>query len=77
MARTSRKKVAKEVAPPVVGRQAPTGAWTPDQLLSAFQDRTAEKRLDALRLAGIIDAKGRITKLYRSWGNKVTRTPDA
>lgn len=73
MAGTSRKKAARSV----VGRQAPTGAWTPDQLLSAFQDRTAEKRVEALKLAGIIDANGQITKLYRSWGNKVTRTPDA
>jgi len=73
MAGTSRKKATRSV----VGRQAPTGAWTPDQLLSAFQDRTAEKRVEALRLAGIIDANGRITKLYRSWGNKITRTPDA
>jgi hypothetical protein len=73
MARTTKKKPT----PGVVGRQAPTGAWTPDELLSAFDDRTDAQRIEALKAAGIIDASGKITKLYKSWGNKVTRTPDA
>ncbi len=73
MAKTSKKKAAQLP----VGRQAPTGAWTPDQLASVFQDRSDAKRVEALKLAGIIDDKGNITPLYKSWGNKVTRTPDA
>ena len=73
MAKTSRKKPAQRP----VGRQAPSGAWTPDELLSAFEGRTDAQRIEALEQAGIIDAKGNVTKLYKSWGNKVTRTPDA
>jgi hypothetical protein len=73
MAKTSRKKAAQLA----VGRQAPTGAWTPDQLASVFQDRSDAERVEALKLAGIIDEKGNITPLYKSWGKKVTRTPDA
>ena len=44
--------------------------------MSVFRDRTDAQRIEALKLAGIIDEKGKITPLYRSWGNKVTRTPD-
>lgn len=62
--------------PAEVGRQAPNGAWTPEQLLSAFRDRSDAKRVEALRLAGIIDADGKVTQLYKSWGSKVTRTPE-
>jgi len=73
MARTRRKEVGQTV----VGRQAPTGAWTPDQLASVFRDRSDEERRTALELAGIIDEKGNITPLYKKdWGKRVTRTPD-
>lgn len=72
MAKTSRKKVA-----PSAGRQAPTGAWTPDTLLSALQRGTDDDRIEALKKAGIIDARGQLTKTYKDWGTKVTRTPDA
>lgn len=73
MARTTRKK-------PVVadtGRQAPTGAWSPDTLMSALQRGTDDDRIAALKKAGIIDASGNLTKTYKNWGTKVTRTPDA
>jgi len=73
MAKTSKSKKKRALS---VGRQAPVGAWTPAQLLSAFDDRTDEQRIEALKATGIIDASGKITKLYKSWGNKVTRTPD-
>ncbi len=57
-----------------VGHQAPAGAWTPDELLLALRDRTDEDRVEALKLAGIIDADGNPTKAYKDWGDKVTRT---
>jgi hypothetical protein len=72
MAKTSKKKAA-----PAAGRQAPTGAWTPDTLLSALRGRTDDDRVEALKKAGIIDARGNLTKTYKNWGTKVTRTPDA
>ena len=72
MARTSKKKVA-----PGAGQQAPTGAWTPATLLSALQRGTDDDRVEALKKAGIIDARGNLTKTYKNWGTKVTRTPDA
>ena len=34
------------------------------------------QHLEALRAAGIIDSKNRLTKRYTDWGAKVTRTPD-
>lgn len=74
MAKTSRKKSA----PVRAGRQAPSGAFTPEQLLAAFDDRTDEERIEAAKAAGILDSNGKLTPLYtKNWGNKVTRTPDA
>lgn len=74
MAKTSKKKTVAVV----VGRQAPSGAFTPEQLLASFDNRTDEERIEAAKAAGILDANGKLTPLYtRNWGNKVTRTPDA
>lgn len=72
MAKTSKKKVPRKV-----GRQAPTGAWAPDTLLSALRRGTEDDRVEALKRAGIIDAQGKLTATYKTWGSKVTRTPDA
>jgi hypothetical protein len=72
MAKTGKKKDAA-----IAGRQAPTGAWTPEMLKSALQRGTDADRVEALKKAGIIDEHGRLTKAYKNWGTKVTRTPDA
>ena len=72
MAQTSKQKAGVSA-----GRQAPTGAWSPDTLKSALQRGTDADRVEALKKAGIIDARGRLTKAYKNWGTKVTRTPDA
>jgi hypothetical protein len=72
MARTSKKK-----APTASGRQAPAGAWSPETLLSALKSGTDADKLEALKKAGILDASGNLTKTYKNWGSKVTRTPDA
>jgi hypothetical protein len=73
MARTTKQKPE-----PNAGLQAPTGAWTPDGLMSVFHEsRTDEDRIAALKNAGIIDAQGNLTQTYENWGTKVTRTPDA
>lgn len=73
MARTSKRKAA---AAADAGRQAPTGAWSPETLMSALERGTDDDRVAALKKAGIIDARGNFTKTYKNWGGKVTRTPD-
>jgi hypothetical protein len=72
MAKTRKKNAAQKPGP-----QAPTGAWTPAMLLAALQQGTDEDRLEAVKKAGILDARGKLTKLYKNWGTKITRTPDA
>ena len=73
MAKTRKKKAA----PVKVGRQAPTGAWTPDQLMSIFDNLTDEELIETAKGAGILDAKGKLTPLYtRSWGKKISRALD-
>lgn len=73
MAKTSKRKSVV-----VDGdRQAPTEAWTPETLLAALRRGTDHDRVEALKAAGIVDANGKLTKTYKSWGNKVTRTPAA
>lgn len=72
MAKTSKKKPST-----ALGRQAPTGAWSPEMLLSALQSGTDADKRAALEKAGILDASGKLTKTYKNWGSKVTRTPDA
>jgi hypothetical protein len=69
------KALAKRNVAPAPGRQAPVGAWSPSQLLSALKSGTREDKRAIAKAAGIIDAKGKITEKYRNWGNKVTRTP--
>jgi hypothetical protein len=59
------------------GRQAPAGAWSPDTLLTALRRGSAAKKVAVLKKAGILDANGKLTKMYKNWGSKVTRTPDA
>jgi len=72
MAKTSKKKAST-----ASGRQAPTGALSPETLLSALKSGTDADKLKALKKAGILDANGNLTKTYKNWGAKVTRTPDA
>lgn len=75
MARTSKK--SKKKASATLGRQAPAGAWSPETLVSALTCGTESDKLRALKKAGILDASGNLTKRYKNWGSKVTRTPDA
>ncbi len=56
------------------GRQAPTGAWVPANLMAALKSGTRKEKVAAARSAGIIDSAGKITARYRNWGNKVSRT---
>jgi hypothetical protein len=57
--------------------QAPAEAWSPEMLLRALKGGTEDDKVKAMRMAGILDSKGNLTKKYTNWGNKVTRTPNA
>jgi hypothetical protein len=70
-------KTRKTKASEASGRQAPTGAWSPETLLTALKRGTDADKREALKKAGILDASGQLTKRYKNWGSKVTRTPDA
>jgi hypothetical protein len=82
MAKTTKKKAAsaparQAPARQAPGRQAPAGAWSPDTLLTALRRGSAAKKVAVLKKAGILDANGKLTRMYKNWGSKVTRTPDA
>lgn len=71
MAKTSRKR---RDARPEPDTQAPPGTWTPDELIAAVHRPSAERKLELLREAGILDASGKLAQKYRSWGTRVSRT---
>ncbi len=71
MAKTSRKR---RTAAPEPDTQAPPGTWTPDELIAAVRRPSAERKLELLREAGILDASGKLAQKYRSWGTRVSRT---
>jgi hypothetical protein len=43
-------------------------------LLAALKKPSPTRKQELLRESGILDAKGKIAKKYRSWGNRVSRT---
>ncbi len=61
---------------PLEARQAPAEVWTPESLLDALRCGEEGDKIAALKAAGILDAKGKLTKAYKNWGTKVTRTPE-
>jgi hypothetical protein len=65
-----------KTAAPLPGRQAPRDAWTADELSAALAAGTIEEKVAFLRTAGILDERGELAKMYRSWGRKVSRTPE-
>ena len=80
MAATTKKTRTAKKAPrrrPVTpGRQAARTAWSPGQLLAAIKKPTMKRRLEILHEVGILDKNGKLARKYRSWGNRVSRTPE-
>lgn len=72
-AATARKRSTNAKAP---GPQAPRGAWTPAELSAALHEGTIEEKIALLRTAGILNEKGELAPKYRSWGTRVSRTPE-
>lgn len=77
MAKTTKKKTPAARGRQAPGRQAPAGAWSPDTLMKALRSGSVDEKVEVLKKAGILDASGKLTKTYKNWGSKVTRTPDA
>ncbi len=74
MARTGKKLRRRGAVTP--GPQAPEGVWTPDELMSALTSGTVAEKVALLSKFGILDKKGNLAKIYRTWGNKPSRTPE-
>ena len=74
MARTSKPTRPARPAP---GPQAPPGVWSPSDLLEAIRKPSRARKIELLRDAGILDARGKLAKKYRSWGSRVSRTESA
>jgi hypothetical protein len=74
MAKTSERRKAQESVRDDVGRQAANQVWSPSELLEALKKPSRARKQEILREVGIIDASGKISKRYRSWGNRVSRT---
>ncbi len=68
--RTSRKR---RIRP---GPQAPDGLWSPAQMRAALLRGSKRSKIALLKEIGILDENGEVAAKYKSWGNKVTRTPE-
>jgi hypothetical protein len=58
-------------APPSTGPE-----WTVEALTQALQATTVDEDIALLKRAGILTKAGKLAKLYTSWGDKVSRTPE-
>jgi len=74
MARTSQTRRIVGSGEDAVARQAPAEVWSPSDLLAALKKPSPARKQELLREAGILDAKGKLAKKYRSWGDRVSRT---
>ena len=50
--------------------------WTPARMVEALKAGTPKEKLERLKRAGILTEEGKLAPLYKSWGDKVSRTPD-
>jgi hypothetical protein len=54
-------------------KSAASKEWTPARLQEAVKGGTNAERIEILKKAGIVDAKGKLVK--GNWGDGPTRTP--
>jgi len=73
MAKTPERQKPQGVVRVDIGRQAPNEVWSPSELLEALKKPSRARKQELLREVGIIDARGKISKKYRDWGNRVSR----
>jgi len=55
-------------------RQAAPGTYSAESLAAAARSVADDQKLALLKKAGILSADGRLSKAYRNWGTKVSRT---
>jgi len=48
-----------------------------ERMKALFRNRTDEERIQTAKAAGILDQDGKVTDMYKSWGNKPSRTPES
>ncbi len=56
-------------------RPAVSGTWTVNEVVEAINATSFEEDIAILKRAGILTEKGKLAKLYTSWGDRVSRTP--
>ena len=72
-ARTPRKRLPKASRPTETRK---SGEWTAEELIAVLNASSVEEDIESLKRAGILTKEGKVAKLYLSWGNKVSRTPE-
>ncbi|WP_437310923.1 hypothetical protein [Sorangium sp. So ce388] len=50
--------------------------WTVEALTQALNATTVDEDIALLKRAGILTEEGKLAKLYTSWGDKASRTPE-
>ena len=51
--------------------------WSPGAMVKALRAARKGDRVGALKRSGILTRDGKLSPTLRSWGKKVSRTPDA
>ena len=74
MAKTTERRKPQAFVRGDIGRQAANEVWCPSDLLEALKKPSKARKQELLREVGIIDARRKISKRYRSWGKRVSRT---
>ena len=72
-ARTSGKRVPKASRPMETRRP---DEWTAEELIAVLNASSVEEDIESLKRAGILTKEGKVARLYLSWGNKASRTPE-
>lgn len=79
MARTTKsakKARARKVPMTKAAPGAQPGDKTVEELIRVLNASSVAEDIESLKRAGILTKDGKVAKLYLSWGNKVSRTPE-
>ena len=69
----SNPKLASPAPAPVTRKPE---EWTLEAMIAVLQAPSLEEDIALLKRAGILTKKGKLAKLYTTWGDKVSRTPE-
>ncbi|WP_437737385.1 hypothetical protein [Sorangium sp. So ce1335] len=79
MAKTRKAKKAATTSTsrrPAATPVAEEPEWTVEALTRALTATSVDEDIALLKRAGILTKAGKLAKLYTSWGDKVSRTPE-